>query len=167
MHRYLAMRFFCSFHGSRSIAYRCVRVTLVQRVERKCGNIVLLRSCVPEYRLFLHSNVQHEYCLQITSPVGMSPPSVRTGGGTVCRVSFAQRAPSPRGCTGGTSWSVCQSEIARSSCCRTCSPPVCCSRCRCCFRSALGRGADVVWGRPTGHSGDNRDVHPSVRPVHL
>ena len=80
-----------------------------------------------EYRLFLHSNVQHEYCLQITSPVGMSPPSVRTGGGTVCRVSFAQRAPSPRGCTGGTSWSVCQSGIARSSCCRTCSPPVCCT----------------------------------------
>ena len=75
----------------------------------------------------------------------MSPLSVRNGGGTVCRVRFAQRAPSPRGCTGGTSWSVCQSGTARSSCCRTCSPPVCCSRCRCWFRSALGHGVEVFW----------------------
>ena len=95
----------------------------------------------------------------------MSPLSVRNGGGTVCRVRFAQRAPSPRGCTGGTSWSVCQSGTARSSCCRTCSPPVCCSRCRCWFRSALGHGVEVFWSRPTGHPGDDRHVHPSVRPV--
>ena len=31
--------------------------------------IVLLRSRVPEYRLFLHSNVQHEYCFQFSFPV--------------------------------------------------------------------------------------------------
>ena len=84
MHRYFAMHYFspspCSFHGSRLIAYGCVRVTLVQRVEHKC---------VLFYWEVVYLNIDYFYIVMFNmsivsnflSPLGMSPPSVRTGSG--------------------------------------------------------------------------------------